>query len=210
MTSAIPAITSSLPEDLYYSAPIVLVRYPGESTLASATIRKRLTVQALLLATVCAALAFFFLAIRERKLTPAVPAARTPVAARREATAVPEPAPRLLSLPKRPNRKLTEFLLAESSDFQSLGRIRVKVTGVDVQRGSYNLAVRARGRQFTRTGVKLNQAVKLVDGRKAAPEIVVGAILQNRVWGYLSEPKAKPPAGHQRRRHRPIHSAARH
>jgi hypothetical protein len=59
-----------------------------------------------------------------------------------------------------------------------------------------------RGRQFTRTNVKVDQAVKLGNGKKAAPEIVVGVIVQNRVWGYLSEPKAKVQSSHRRRRRR--------
>src|SRR2546423_13290973 len=201
MTSAIPAVPSGLPEDLYHSAPMVLVRYPGESTFASATILKRLTVKALALASLCAAVAFFFFAIRERKIAPAVPAARAPIAMPKKTAETPAPA-RRLSLPERRDRKLTEFILAESSDFQNLGPVKLRLTGVNAQRGSYNLSVRTRGREFTRTNVKLDEAVKLENSKRTSPEIVVGAIVQNRVWGYLSEPKATPQSKHRRRRHR--------
>jgi hypothetical protein len=205
MTSAMPAVPSGLPEDLYHSAPMVLVRYPGETAFASARIRRRLTLKAIMLASVCAALAFFFSALRERKQAPAAPAALAPVAAKREiagAGPIPTPAPRHFALPERPDRKITEFILAASPEFQSLGPVKLKLAGVDARRGSYNLSVRMRGRQFTRTNVKVDQAVKLGNGKKAAPEIVVGAIVQNRVWGYLSEPKSKVQSSHRRRRRR--------
>ena len=199
MTSAIPAVPSGLPEDLYHSAPMVLVRYPGESGFASATILKRLTIKALALASLCAAIAFFFFAIRERKIAPAVPAARAPIAVPKAAATAPPPR---LSLPERRDRKVTEFILAESSDFQSLGPVKLRLTGVNAKSGSYNLSVRMRGRQFTRTNVKLDEAVKLANGKRTASEVVVGAIVQNRVWGYLSEPKGTPQSKHRRRRHR--------
>jgi len=201
MTSAIPAVPSGLPEDLYHSAPMVLVRYPGDPIFASATILKRLTIKALALASLCAAIAFFFFAIRERKIAPAVPAVPAPIAVPKATTTAPAPPPRL-ALPEQRDRKVTEFILAESSDFQNLGPVKLRLTGVNAQHGSYNLAVRTRGRQFSRTNVKLDEAVKLADGKRVAPEIVVGAIVQNRVWGYLSEPKGTPAAKHRRRRHR--------
>jgi hypothetical protein len=203
MTSALPAVPSGPPEDLYHSAPMVLVRYPGESTFASATILKRLTIQALVLAGLCAAVAFFFFAIRERKITPAVPAARAPIAIPKAIATTTAPAPHV-SVPERRDRKVTEFILTESPDFQSLGPVKLRLTAVNAQTGSYNLSVRSRGRQFSRTNVKLDQAVKLADGKRAPSEIVVGAIVQNRVWGYLSEPKVTPKAGppSKHRRHK--------
>lgn len=204
MTSAIPAVPSGIPEDLYHSAPMVLVRYSGGPAFASATIRKRLTIKALALASLCAAVAFFFFAIRERKITPAVPAARAPIAVPKAATTAAPPSH--VSLPEQRNRKVTEFILAESSDFQSLGPVKLRLTEVNAQSGSYNLSVRIRGQQFTRTNVKLDEAVKLADGRRTAPEVVVGAIVQNRVWGYLSEPRGEPKttphSKHRRRRRR--------
>lgn len=199
MTSAIPAVPSGLPEDLYHSAPMILVRYPGEPALASATIRKGLMAKALALASLCAALAFSYFAIREQKIAPAVPAAHAAIAAPKPTEAVAA-IPRHLPLPEGRDRKVTEFFLAESGDFQNLGPIKLKLTAVDAQTGSYNLAVRSRGRQFTWTHVKLNEAVKLAGAKRTAPEIVVGAITQNRVWGYLSEPKAKTHSAHRRRK----------
>jgi hypothetical protein len=201
MTSAIPAVPSGLPEDLYHSAPMILVRYPGEPGFASETIRKGLAVKALALASLCAALAFFYFAIREQKIAPAVPAARPAVAVRTEAAVAPAPPPRL-ALPDGRDRKVTEFILSESGNFQNLGPVKLKLTAVDAQTGSYNLSVLSRGRRFTRTNVKLNEAVRLAGGTQAAPEIVVGAIVQNRVWGYLSEPRVTPPSKHRRHRRR--------
>ena len=123
---------------------MVLVRYPGESTFASATILKRLTIQALLLAGLCAAVAFFFFAIRERKITPAVPAARAPIAIPKAIAYQTAPAPHV-SVPERRDRKVTEFILTESPDFQSLGPLKLRLTAVDAQTGSYNLLSGAAG-----------------------------------------------------------------
>jgi hypothetical protein len=201
MTSAIPAVPSGLPEDLYHSAPMVLVRYPAEPDSPSTRIRKGLTVKALALAGLCAALAFFCFAIRERKMARAVPAAHARITVPEPTAAVAAPPPRL-ALPEARDRKVTEFILAESSNFQNLGAVKLKLTAVDAQRGSYNLSIRTRGQQFTRTNVKLNEAVRLAGAKRSAPEIVVGAIVQNRVWGYLSEPKAKAHAAHRRRKRR--------
>jgi hypothetical protein len=130
-----------------------------------------------------------------------VPAAHAPIAVPKETAAVAAPPPRL-ALPESRDRKVTEFFLAESGDFQNLGPVKLKLTAVDAQRGSYNLSVRSRGRQFTRTNVKLNEAVRLAGAKRTAPEIVVGAIVQNRVWGYLSEPRAIPQSKHRRHRRR--------
>ena len=132
-------------------------------------------------------------------MAPAVPAARAAIAAPKPTEAAAAPPPRL-TLPEGRDRKVTEFILAESSNFQNLGAVKLKLTAVDAQRGSYNLSVRSRGRQFTRTNVKLNEAVRLAGAKRTAPEIVVGAIVQNRVWGYLSEPKAKTHSAHRRRK----------
>jgi hypothetical protein len=159
-------------------------------------------VKALALASLCAGLAFFYFAMRERKIAPVVPAARAAIAAPKETAVDPPASVRHLSLPERRDRKVTEFILAESSDFQNLGPVKLRLTAVNAQRGSYNLCVRTGGRQFARTNVKLDEAVRLADGRRNAPEIVVGAIVQNRVWGYLSEPKAKAQSGHRRRKRR--------
>jgi hypothetical protein len=182
---------------------MVLVRYPGEPAFPSTRIRKGLTVKALTLATLCAALAFFCFAIRERKMALVVPAAHAAIAVPKETAAAP---PLRLALPESPDRKVTEFFLTESGDFQNLGPVKLKLTAVDAERGSYNLSVRSRGRQFTRTNVKLNEAVRLAGAKRTAPEIVVGAIVQNRVWGYLSEPKGEPKAkahaAHRRRKRR--------
>lgn len=202
MTSAIPAVASGLPEDLYHSAPMVLVRYPARADFMPGWVPKGLAMKALFLALLCATLAFLLSAMGERKLVPAAPAVYAPVVPAQErpvAENAPAPQPERLVIPERPDRKITEFRLAVSPEFQSLGAVKLRITALNAERGSYNLAVRIRGREFTRKNVKVDQAVKLRTGRKATPEIVVGAIVQNRAWGYLSEPKAKPASAHRRR-----------
>jgi len=202
MTSAIPAVPSGLPDDLYHSAPMVLVRYPARADFMPGWIPKGLAMKALVLALLCATLAFFLSAMREPKLIPGTPAVHAPVVPAQERPAAENaPAPQLehLVIPERLDRKITEFRLAVSPKFQSLGALKLRITALNAERGSYNLAVRVRGREFTRTNVKVDQTVKLDNGRKAS-EIVVGAIVQNRAWGYLSEPKAKPATSHRRRR----------
>jgi len=202
MTSAIPAVPSGLPDDLYHSAPMVLVRYPARADFMPGWIPKGLAMKALVLALLCATLAFFLSAMREPKLIPGTPAVHAPVVPAQERPAAENaPAPQLehLVIPERLDRKITEFRLAVSPKFQSLGALKLRITALNAERGSYNLAVRVRGREFTRTNVKVDQTVKLDTGRKAS-EIVVGAIVQNRAWGYLSEPKAKPATSHRRRR----------
>ena len=203
MTSAIPAVASGLPEDLYHSAPMVLVRYPERADFVPGWVPKGLAMKALVLALLCATLAFLLSAMGERKLVPAAPAVHAPVVLAPErpvAENAPAPQPERLVIPERPDRKITEFRLAASPEFQSLGAVKLRITALNAERGSYNLAVRIRGREVTRTNVKVDQTVKLHNGRRAAPEIVVGAIVQNRAWGYLSEPKAKPASAHRRRR----------
>jgi hypothetical protein len=203
MTSAIPAVPGGLPKDLYHSAPIVLVRYPANVNFMPGWVPKGLGMKALVLAIFCAALAFLLSALGERKLVPAAPAVHAPVAPVRETIAAentPVSPPQRLVIPELPNRKITEFRLAASPEFQSLGTVKLRITALNAERGSYNLAVRIHGRKITRTNVKVDQTVKLRTGRKAAPEIVVGAIVQDRAWGYLSEPTAKPASTHRKRR----------
>ena len=182
---------------------MVLVRYPAKEVLLPSWLPKGLTMKALMLAILCAALAFLVSAMGERKLVPAAPAVHAPVAPVREMPAAentPVSPPRRLVIPELPDRKITEFRLAASPEFQSLGAVKLRITALNADSGSYNLAVRIHGRKITRTNVKVDQTVKLRNGRKAVPEIVVGAIVQDRAWGYLSEPTAKPASTHRKRR----------
>ena len=183
---------------------MVLVRYPAKGSFVPGWVPKGLTMKALVLALFCATLAFLLSAMRERKLIPGAPAVHAPIVpAQKTPTteSAPAPQPQRLVIPERPDRKITEFQLAASPEFQSLGTVKLRITALNAERGSYNLAVRIRGREFTRKNVKVKQAIKLHNDRKAAaPEIVVGAIVQNRAWGYLSEPKATPATGRRRRR----------
>jgi len=139
--------------------------------------------------------------MHERKLAPAAAATHAPVVTPPKIEII-EPTPQHLSVPERPDRKITEFILSSSPEFQNLGPIKLRLTGVDEGIGSYDLTARFRGRQYTRTNVKLDQTVKLGEGRKAGPEIVVGAIVKDRVWGYLSEPKTKPQIVQRRHKRR--------
>src|SRR4051794_4434954 len=114
MTSAMSAVPSGLPADLYHSAPILLVRYPRERNFGQTTIGNGLLVKALGLAVLCAALAFFCPAMRGRKLAPADAAAHAPVVQFAAKPRVVAAIPPHFSLPERPDRKITEFLLAAS------------------------------------------------------------------------------------------------
>jgi hypothetical protein len=99
------------------------------------------------------------------------------------------PAAQTVPLLLEPDRKVTQFILAESPDFQRLGPVRLKLTSVDAARGSYNLVLVAKGRSFDKTNIKLNEPVTLPPGgTKAASQIVVNAIVADGVQGYLSEP----------------------
>jgi hypothetical protein len=177
------------------------------------------------LATLCAALVFSFLALRGRslsqqdglekigppfpaKMAPATSAAltnRTSVDARTESQA--------FQLLKRQDRKVTPFILAQSSDFQRLGAIQLKLTSVDVAHGTCNLLLVTKGRRFDKTLVKVNEPVILAPGLSpplssagagSGSQLLVEVIVPGGVRGYLSEPKRRNStrAGASHRRHR--------
>jgi hypothetical protein len=177
------------------------------------------------IAILCAALVFSFLALRERsfslhlaeagKIGPVVPRNAAPAAPGHLADAasrtftdrtnvVARPEPPALQLLERRDRKVTQFILAESTDFQRLGPVQLKVTGVDAVHGSYNLLLMAKGRRFDKSNIKLNEAVNISPtGARTAPQIVVNGIVPGGVQGYLSEP-GHSGSSHRRwhRRHR--------
>jgi hypothetical protein len=204
-----------MPKD---SSAIVLARHSSARTserLASEA-SGPLVWRAFGLAALCAALMFCFLALRGRSLSlldgtekigPALPpkaAMVTPAEAKASAETVPAPQP--VPLLEQPDRTVTQFILAESPDFQRLGPVRLKLTSVDAAHGSYNLLLVAKGHSFDKTNIKLNEPVTLPPaGTKAASQIVVNAIVADGVQGYLSEPngvEANYSGSSHRRRHR--------
>ena len=184
------------------SSTIVLARHSSARTSKRLASEESgpLVWRAFGLAGLCAALMFCFLALRGRSLSlrdgtekigPALPpkAAVVNPAGPAKASAETMPAAHPVPLLQEPDRKVTQFILAESPDFQRLGPVRLKLTSVDAAHGSYNLVLVAKGRSFDKTNIKLNEPVTLpLAGTKAAPQIVVNAIVADGVQGYLSEP----------------------
>jgi len=164
--------------------------------------------RALRVAGMCAACAFTFFLISERNLLKRsgeiLPPA--PVTAQRVnytaqtvapdakafATIMEAPA---FAVPEGKNLKVTEFALPVSREFQDLGAIQVRLLGLNSASGSYDITVRTNEREFYRQDVKVNEHIVLAKNPRNSPEIVVAAIAQNRVFGYLSEPHR----GHGRR-----------
>ena len=92
-----------------------------------------------------------------------------------------------ISVPERGGQTITEFILAESTGFQRLGRIQMRLDNVDGKRGAFDLSVKMRGHQFDKKHVELNQPIKIAMARYPDSVIVVKAIVDDRVYGYLSE-----------------------
>jgi hypothetical protein len=202
------------------SSAVVLARYPAGVPVPQLAFSETRHVAwtAFGIAILCGSLVFSFLALRERSLSrePSVVEKIGPVVPRKLAVVAgpavtdqtkveARPESLALRLLARQDRKVTQFILAESPDFQRLGAVQLKLTGVDAARGSYSLLLMANGRQFDKTNIKLNEPVNISPtGARTAPEIVVDAIVPGGVQGYLSEPN------HRRwhRRHRSNRSKA--
>jgi hypothetical protein len=107
-------------------------------------------------------------------------------------------APQTFALPDARNLAVTEFNLSVTPDFQSVGNVELKLMGVNAAANTYDITVKTDQREFYRQDVKLEEHVPLAKNGWPGPELVVGAISPNRVFGYLSEPLRR---GH-RRRHR--------
>jgi hypothetical protein len=170
--------------------------------------------RALRVAGLCAACAFTFFLLSERNLLkrsgevlPPAPVtaqrvhygAQTvaPADAKALATVMEAPA---FALPDGKNLKVTEFALSVSREFQDLGDIQVRLMALNSASGSYDITVRTNEREFYRQDVKVNEHLALAKNPRNSAEIVVAAIAQNRVFGYLSEPRRHS------RRHRRSHT----
>jgi len=172
--------------------------------------------RALRVAGLCAACAFTFFLLSERNLLkrsgeilPPGPvtaqrvhyAAQTAAAADAKALTNVMEAP-AFAVPEDRKLKVTEFALSVSREFQNLGDIQVRLMGLNSGSGSYDITVRTNEREFYRQDVKVNEHLALAKNPRNSAEIVVAAISQNRVFGYLSEPYRNGIRAHGRRHRR--------
>jgi hypothetical protein len=95
--------------------------------------------------------------------------------------------------------KITEFALEVSPEFQELDGVQLRLTGVNTAANTFDITVRTSEREFYRQDVKLEEHVPLAKNSPHGPELVVGEIGHDRVFGYLSEPLRR---GHRRHHHR--------
>ena len=107
------------------------------------------------------------------------------------------PSPRF-TVPEAPNLSVTEFNLSVTPEFQNVGDVQLRLTGVNASARTYDITVRTSQREFYRQDVKLDEHIPLARDSEHGPELVVGGIEQNRVFGYVSEPQRHV----RRRRHR--------
>jgi hypothetical protein len=104
------------------------------------------------------------------------------------------------ALPEARNLSVTEFNLPVTPEFQDIGDVELRLTGVNTAANTYDITVRTNQREFYRQDVKLNEHIPLTKNLPNGPELVVGAISQNRVFGYVSEPQHRGYRRHRRRR----------
>ena len=102
-------------------------------------------------------------------------------------------------MPEADNMLVTEFNLSVTPGFQNVGGIELRLNSVNTAARTYDITVRTNDREFYRQDVKLAEHIPLVKNAVAGPELVVGAVAQDRVFGYLSEPLRR---GHRRHRRR--------
>jgi hypothetical protein len=107
--------------------------------------------------------------------------------------------PPAFNLPDSPNLTVTEFNLSLTPDFQSVGPIDLRLTGINPSAKTYDIKVKTPNREFYRQDVKLAERIPLSRDESEGHDLVVGAISQNRVFGYISEPRHR---GHRRHRRR--------
>lgn len=192
---------------------MVIARYanrPPAPIAGPAQQQSDLLWRALRVGTLCAACAFAFFFVSERNLFhrtgqtlgPLPDSVQrvhlsAPLAA--QGATLPAASARNFSLPDDKNLKVTEFDLRVNPEFQDLEGIQLRVTGVNPTTSSYDITVRTKDREFYRQDVKLQEHVPLTRNAGLGPEIVVGAITENRVYGYLTEPIRR---GHHRHRRR--------
>jgi hypothetical protein len=197
------------------STAMVLARYANREPAVIAPARVEPTDilwRALRVGSLCAACAFAFLVLSERHLfqrsgqtVGSLPDSiqRVRMDTRRSAaqaaarnTVSVAVAPRRLAPPTDKGLKVTEFGLEVSPEFQELDGVELRLTGVNAAANTYDITVRTRDREFYRQDVRLEEHVPLEKNSLHGPELVVGEIGHDRVFGYLSE-----PLRHGRRRH---------
>jgi hypothetical protein len=170
--------------------------------------------KALRVGSVCAACAFAFFVLSERHLfersgdqvgplTDSIQRVRldTPRSAAvvDGKTVSTAPAPDGFVPPADKRLKITEFALEVSPEFQDLDGVELRLTGVNPTAKTFDITVRTREREFYRQDVKLEEHVPLVRNSPQGPELVVGEIAKDRVFGYLSEPLRRGHRRHHRR-----------
>ena len=107
------------------------------------------------------------------------------------------------TVPEAPNLAVTEFNLSVTPEFQNIGNVQLRLAGVNAPARTYDITVRTSQREFYRQDVKLDEHIPLTRNSAHGAELVVGAIAENRVFGYVSEPQRH---GHRRgRRKRLLH-----
>ena len=114
-----------------------------------------------------------------------------------DAKSIDAPAnPPTFALPDSTNLTVTEFNLSVTPDFQTVGHVDLRINSVNASANTYDITVRTPNREFYRQDVKLSEHIPLSKNESDGPELVVGVISQNRVFGYIAEPR------HRHRRHR--------
>ena len=121
-----------------------------------------------------------------------------PLAERKIVSAAPDPP--VFAVPNDPSLEVTEFNLSVAPQFQDLGKVQLRLSGVNPSAHTYDITVRTRRREFYRQDVKLDEQIPLERDSTNGPELVVGAIEPNRVYGYLSEPMHRGHRRHHRRK----------
>jgi hypothetical protein len=114
-----------------------------------------------------------------------------------DAKSIDAPAhPQTFALPDPTNLTVTEFNLSVTPGFQTVGHVDLRINSVNASANTYDITIRTPTREFYRQDVKLSEHIPLSKNESEGPELVVGAISQNRVFGYIAEPR------HRHRRHR--------
>jgi hypothetical protein len=200
-----------------HSTAMVIARYANREVAVTARPHDEpsdLLWKALRVGSLCAACAFAFFVLSQRHLfersgdkagpfTDSIqrvrldPRRSTVVADGKSVSAATAPDGFVPPADKR--LKITEFALEVSPEFQDLDGVELRLTGVNTAAKTFDITVRTREREFYRQDVKLEEHVPLVRNSPLGPELVVGEIGKDRVFGYLSEPLRRGHRRHHRR-----------
>ena len=89
-------------------------------------------------------------------------------------------------------RKYFAFNLVKSDKMYRVGDIHMRLKRVKPKRHQYTMEVLADDQKFTKRGRQANEPVQFyVSGARQPHEIVITAVKENRVMGYLSVPKSQ-------------------